>query len=83
MQQCQLIEQRGGDGEDIIVVGAREAAARRDQVLEHHDELCLCLVERRMPDPRDAHREFVANGRIEASLRHAEAGGPEELPLFG
>ncbi len=63
------------------VVGVREAAARRGQVFEDHHELGLSLVEGGVPDLRDAHREFVSDGRVEAGLGNPEAGGAQELAL--
>jgi hypothetical protein len=75
----------GGDRpvEDVVVGGARKAASGGDEVFEHHHERVVAVVERRVPHARNAHRQLVADRRVELRLGHAEADHAQELTLLG
>ena len=77
----QLLDERDGHVEHVVVLGGGEAAARGLQILEHHHEGTVALVERRVPQLRNPDRELAADRRVQLCLGHSHPDHAQELAL--
>ena len=71
MELGQLVDERLGHVEHVLVLGAEEAAAGGVEVLEDHDERVVGVVVGRVPDLRHPHRQLVADRGVQLRLGHA------------
>ena len=83
VEEGELVDQRDRDVEDVFVVHTGEAAPGCLEVLEHHDERVVALVELTRATPGHAHRKRVPDRGVEAGFGDAEADHAQELLLFG